>query len=170
MTISRQTLSQLASFQSRPDPATDTLAQYPALPVAHHELEEATYHSGALGVDDVVGWAASLDPSPEVIHIALRSPSRNSYLGGKAWSTTLWREFRSQLPSLKFLHTTPQPATMDQLLKSMCTNPVGKPKDAHVEVYPTTNLVYTLPPISDMVCLQDLAAGAPPDHSFFPFT
>ena len=45
---------------------------------------------------------------------------------------------------------------------------MGKPKDAHVQVYPTTNLVHT-PPHCDMVCLQDLAAGAPADHSFFPF-
>ena len=79
-------------------------------------------------MDDVVGWAASLDPSPDVIHIDLRSPTRNSYLGGRAWATTLWRELRRQLPSLKFLHLTPQPATLDQLLNSMRTNPVGKPK------------------------------------------
>ena len=46
---------------------------------------------------------------------------------------------------------------------------MGKPKDAHVQVYPTTNLVHT-PPHCDMVCLQDLAAGAPADHSFFPFS
>ena len=118
-------------------------------------------------VDDVVGWAASLDPSPDVIHIDLRSPTRNSYPGEKAWATNLWRELRRQLPSLKFLHLTPQPGTLDQLLKSMRTNPVGKPKDAHVQVFPTTNLVYT-PPNCDMVCLHDLAAGAPADHSLFP--
>ena len=46
---------------------------------------------------------------------------------------------------------------------------MGKPKDAHVQVYPTTPLVHT-PPQCDMVCLQDLAAGAPADHSFFPFS
>ena len=169
LTMSQQTMSQLASLASRPDPAADTLAHYQALPVAHHQLEEATYQSGALGVDDVVGWAASLDPSPEVIHIDLRSPTRNSYLGGRAWATTLWRELRRQLPSLKFLHLTPLPFSVDQLLNSMRTNPVGKPKDAHVQVYLTTNLVHT-PPHCDMVCLQDLAAGAPADHSFFPFS
>ena len=126
---------------------------------------------GALGLDDVVGWAASLDASPDVIHIDLRSPTRNSYLvsTGKAWSTTLWRELRRQLPCLKFLHVPPQPATIDQVLNSMRTKPVGKPKDAHVQVYPTTNLVYT-PPNCDMVCLHDLAARAPSDHSFFPFS
>ena len=59
---------------------------------------------------------------------------------------------------------------MDQLLKAMRTNPVGKTKDAHVHVYPTTNLVHTPPPHCDMVCLQDLAAGSPPDHSFFPLS
>ena len=76
-----------------------------------------------------MGWAASLDPSPEVIHIDLRSPSRNSYLGGRGWATTLWRELRRQLPSLKFLHMTPLPSSLDQLLNCMRTNPVGKPKD-----------------------------------------
>ena len=162
-------MSQLASLASRPDPAADTLAHYQALPVAHHQLEEATYESEALGVDDIVGWAASLDPSPDVIHIDMCSPTRNSYLGGSGWATTLWRELRHQLPTLKFLHLTPLPSGVDQLLNSMRNNLVGKPKDAHVQVYPTTNLVHT-PPHCDMVCLQDLAAGAPADHSFFPFS
>ena len=90
----------------------------PSLSVAHHQIEEATYNSGALTVEEVVAWAASLDPAPEVIHIDLRSPSRNSHLGGKAW----------------------------------------------------TNLVHTPPPHCDMVCLQDLAAGSPPNHSFSPFS
>ena len=142
--MSQQTMSQLASLASRPDPAADTLAHYQALPVAQHQLEEATYGSGALGVDDVVGWAASLDPSPEVIHIDMRSPTRNSYLGGRGWATTLWRELRRQLPSLKFLHLTPLPSSVDQLLNSMRTNPVGKPKDAHVQCIPIT---VTLPRI-----------------------
>ena len=163
--MSQQTMSQLASLSSRPDPAADTLAHYQALPVAHHQLEEATYESEALGVDDIVGSAAS----PEVIHIDMRSPTRNSYLGGRGWATTLWRELRRQLPTLKFLHLTPLPSSVDQLLNSMRNNPVGKPKDAHVQVYPTTNLVHT-PPHCDMVCLQDLAAGAPAGHSFFPFS
>ena len=144
--MSQQTLSQLASLQSAPIVLLTPLAQYQALPVAHHQEEEPTYQSGALGVDNVVGWAASLDPSSEVIHINLRNPSRNSYLGGKAWATNLWRELRVQPLSLKFVHLTPQPATIDQLLNSTCINPVGKPKDAHVQVYPTTNLMYTPPP------------------------
>ena len=88
LTMSQQTMSQLASLSSRPDPAADTLAHYQALPVAHHQLEEATYESEALGADDIVGWAASLDPSPDVIHIDMRSPTRNSYLGGRGWATT----------------------------------------------------------------------------------
>ena len=169
--MSPQTMSQLASVASRPDPAADTLAHYQALPVVHHQLEEATYQSGALGVEDVVGLAAYLDPPPppEVIQIDMRSPTRNSYLGGRGWATTLWRELRRQLPSLKFLHLTPLPSSVDQLLNSMRTNPVGKPKDAHVQVYPTTNLVHT-PPHCDMVCLQYPAAGAPAVHSFFPFS
>ena len=142
--MTQQTMSQLASLASRPDPAADTLAHYQALPVAHHQLEEATYGSGALGVDDVVGWAASLDPSPEVIHIDMRSPTRNSYLGGRGRATTPWKELRRQLPFLKFLHLTPLPSSVDQLLNSMRTNPVGKPKDAHVQVYPT--LTSSTPP------------------------
>ena len=83
---------------------------------------------------DVVAWAVSLNPAPEVIHLDLRSPSRNSYMGAKARSTNLWRELRFRVPSLRFLHILPQPATMDQLLNQMRTNPVDseKPKDAHV--------------------------------------
>ena len=150
--MSQQTMSQLASLASRPDPAADTLADYQALPVSHHQLEEAAYLSLALGVDDVVGWAASLDPSPEVIHIDMRTPTRNSYLGGRGWATTLWRELRRQLRSLKFLHLTPLPSSVDQLLNYMRTNPVGKPKDAHVHVYPTTNLVHTPPPPAATWC------------------
>ena len=122
--MSQQTMSQLASLASRPDPAADTLAHYQALPVAHHQLEEATYESEALGVDAIVGWAASLDPSPDVIHIDMRSPTRNRYLGGRGWATTLWRELRHQLPTLKFLHLTPLPSSVDQLLNSMRNNPV----------------------------------------------
>ena len=169
LTMSQQTTSQLASLALHPDPAADTLAHYQALPFAHHQLEEATYLSGALEVDVVVGWAASLDPSPEVIHIDLRSPSHNSYLGGRGWATTLWRELRRQLPFPEFLHLTPLPSSLDELLNSMRTNHVGKPKDAHVQVYPTTNLVHT-PRHCDMVCPHDLAAGAPFDHSFLLFS
>ena len=60
-----------------------TLWQYQALRVAHHQIEEAKYNSGALAVEEVLAWAPSLDPAPEVIRIDLRSPSRNSYIGGK---------------------------------------------------------------------------------------
>ena len=109
-------------------------------------MEEATCNSGALAVEDVVAWGASLDLAPEVIHIDLRSPSRNCYLGGKAWSTHLWRELRFRVPSLRFLQLLPLPATMDQLLNAMCTNPEGKPKDDHLQVYPSTNLGHTPPP------------------------
>ena len=60
---------------------------------------------------------------------------------------------------------------MDQLLKAMCTTPVGKTKDAHVQVYPTFNLVHTPPPPRcDMVCLHDLYTTSPPVHSFSPFS
>ena len=78
----------------------------------------------------------------------------------QAWSTNLWRELGFRVPPLRFLYLVPQPATMDQLLNAMRTNPVGKPKDTHVQVYPTTNLMHTPPP---------LPAKAPPDHSIFPF-
>ena len=74
-----------------------------------------------------MGWAASLDPTPEVIHLDLGSPSRNSYMGAKACRTTLWRELRFRVPSLRFLHILPQPATMVQLLNqitSRCTPPL----------------------------------------------
>ena len=142
-----KTLLQLASLQSRPDVGADTLARYEALPVTHHQMEEAMYNSGALALEEFVAWAASLDPTPDVIHIDLRSPSRNSYLGGKARSRELWRELR--VPSLCFLHLLPTSATMDQLLNTMRTNPVGKTKDADVQVYPTTNLVH-IPPHCDI--------------------
>ena len=42
-------------------------------------------------------------------------------------------------------------------------------RQVHVQVYPTTNLVHT-PRHCDMVCLHDLAAGAPADHSFLLFS
>ena len=150
LTMSQQTMSQLASLASRPEPAADTLAHYQALPFAHHQLEEATYLSGALGVHDVVVLAASLDPSPDVIHIDLRSPTRNSYLGGRGWATTLWRELRRQLPSLKFLHLTPLPSSLDQLLNSMRTNPVGKPKDPTSRCTPP--LTWCIPPCTATCC------------------
>ena len=79
-----------------------------------------------------MAWATSLDATPDVIDIDLRSPSPNSYLGGKAWSRNLWRQLHLRVPSLRFLHLSLLPATMDQVLNAMRTNPVGKPKDAHV--------------------------------------
>ena len=136
-------------------------------------MEEATYNSGALTVQEVSAFAPSLDPAPKVIHIDLRSPSRNSYLGGKAWSTELWRELHFRVPSLRFLHLLPTLPTMDQLLNAMRTTPVGKTidKDAHIQVYPATNLVHYPPrPHCDMVCLHDLCTGSPRAHSFFPFS
>ena len=85
-------------------------------------------------------------PGPKVVHIDLRRPSRNFYLGGRAWSTNVLRELRLWVPYLRSLHLLPFPATMDQLLIAMRTKPVGKPNDAHVQVYTTSNLVpYPLP-------------------------
>ena len=43
LAMSQQTISQLASLQPRPDVAADTLAQYQALLVDNHQMEEATY-------------------------------------------------------------------------------------------------------------------------------
>ena len=100
--MSQQTMSQLASLASHPDPAADTLAHYQALAVSHHQLEEAAYLSGALGVDDVVGWVASLDPSPEVIHIDMRSPTHNSYLGGRGWPQRCGGNCAANSPPLNF--------------------------------------------------------------------
>ena len=152
MNMSQQTSSHLASLQSRPDPAADTLAQYQTLPVAYRQMEEAAYQSGAMGVDGVVGWAASPAPSPDVFHIDLRSRSRNSYLGGKPWATNLCRELCFPLRPLKLLHLPPQPSTIEELLNSMRTNPVGKPKDTHVHVYPTTLSRCSPPSCCDMMC------------------
>ena len=76
--MSQQTMSQLASLASRPDPAADTLAHYQALPVAHHQLEEATYESEALGVEQ-----------PSV---------RQHQVAGKSWESvckTWWENFAS---------------------------------------------------------------------------
>ena len=121
-------------------------------------MEEATYNSRALAAEEVVAYAASVNLAPVAIHIDLRSPSRNSYIVGKAWSTHLWRELHFRVPSLRFLHHLPVPTTMDQLLNAMGTNQVGKTKDTHTHVYPTTNLVRT-PPHCDMVCLHHMCAG-----------
>ena len=107
--IMSQTLSQLASLQSRPDPSADTLVAYQVLPVAQHGMEEATYNSEALAVEEIVDWAASLFPAPHVIHIDLRTPTCNSYFGGKAWATELWREPRRRVPSLHFCTFFPPP-------------------------------------------------------------
>ena len=43
----------------------------------------------------------------------------------------------------------------------MRTNPVGKPKDAHVQVYPTTNIVHTPPPPTATWCACSVAPDAP---------
>ena len=125
-----QTLSQLATQRSRPEPSADTLAVYQGFPVAHHHMEEATYDQDALGVAKVVDWAASLALAPEVVHIDLRSPLRNSCLGG----TEPWRQLQHRVPSVRFLHFLPSPATVEQLLRGMSTNMMGEPKDAHVQL------------------------------------
>ena len=52
--------------------------------------------------------------------------------GGGGGSRTGTEETSPPCPSLKSLHLTPQSSTIDQLLNSMRTIPVGKPKDAHV--------------------------------------
>ena len=115
-----------------------------------------------------MAWAAAVDPAPEVIHIHLRSPSRNSYLGGQAWSTHLWKKLRFRVPSLRFLHLLNLPATTDQLLNAMCLTRWGSPRTSTSRCTPS--LTRCIPPPCDMVCLQDLAAGSPPNHSFSPLT
>ena len=134
----------------------------PAMRAVHWSGLLHTFSGGCSGLG---GMARTL---LEVIQIDLRSPSRNSYMGWKAWSTNLWRQLRFRVPSLRFLHLLPQPATMAQLLNAMRTNPVGWPK-AHVQVYP--NRVHT-PPDCNMVCLQDLVAGVAPitNERFIPRT
>ena len=75
-------MSQLASLASRPDPAADTLAHYQALPIAHHQLEEATYESGALsgtvrmagvfGLNVLTGWEQRRAEWVDVAWLAMR--------------------------------------------------------------------------------------------------
>ena len=45
-----------------------------------------------------------------------------------------------------FCTPPPPPAIVEQPLRGMSTNMLGKTKDTHVQVYPTTNLVHTAPP------------------------
>ena len=97
---------------------------------------------GVLVVEVVVAWAASPPPpGPHVIHINLRSPTRNAYFGGKAWSINLWRALHQDVPSVRMMRLHPTLDTDDNLLGPMQSNPVGKSKDAHVQVYPTHDLV-----------------------------
>ena len=88
-------------------------------------MKEVAYGFGALAGEEVVSRATSLDPAPEVIHIDLLSPLHNCYVGEKSGSTELWRELRFRVPSLLFLHLLPTPATINQLLNAMRTNPVA---------------------------------------------
>ena len=97
-----QTLLRLASLQSRRDAATDTLAEYQALLVAHHQMEEATYNSGELAVEEVVAQAASLDPVPKVIHIDLR-------LGGRLGPRICGGNSASGFPPFVFCTFSPSP-------------------------------------------------------------
>ena len=115
--------------------------------------------------------AASLDPSPEVIHIDMRSPTRNSYLGGRGWATTLSRELRRQLPSLinKFPYLTPSLAVLTSSSIPCALTLWGSLRTPTSRCTPPLTSSIP-PPHCDMVCLQDLAAGAPADHSFFPFS
>ena len=108
---------------------------------------------GALSVEDldvyvyIVAWGTFLNRAPEVIHLDLRRPSCYLFLRGKGvvHKFVEGTPLPGSLPSF-FLHSLPKPATMHQLLNQMRTNPLGKPKDAHVLVYPTTNPVHTPPP------------------------
>ena len=139
-----QTLSQLASLQFRPDPSAETLTAYQGLPVACHHMEEATYDLDSLGVDVVADWVASLHCAPRVIHINLRRPTHNSYFFAQGPRSC---GGNSDVGPPLCAFCIPPPLALDQLLRGLGTNLVGKTKDAHVRVYPTTNLLHT-PPLS----------------------
>ena len=100
--MSQHTMSQLASLASRPAPAADTLAHYQAspLPTINWRRQRTSRRHWGWMTSWAVSheWSASLDPSPDVIHIDMRSPSRNSYLGGRGWATTLWRDLHPMTP------------------------------------------------------------------------
>ena len=67
---------------SRPNPATDTLAHYQALPVAHHQLEEATYLLGALGWMMLWAWQHPLTPPPRSFTSTCAAPPATPTSGG----------------------------------------------------------------------------------------
>ena len=93
-------------------------------------------------------------------------------LGGRPGPRTCGGNSAAGFPPFVFCTFSP-PATMDQLLRGLATNPVGMTKDADVQAYQTANLVHTPPPPHncDMVCLHDLCtASSPPNQSFFPFS
>ena len=166
-----QTLSQLASQQSCPDPSANTLVAYHGLPVTHHHMQEASYDSDALGVEVVADWAASLDPPLMLFTFICIAPPTTHIFLGKAWTIELLRELRRMVPTVRFLHLLSSPPTVDELLRGLGTNSVGKTKDTHIRVYPTTYLVHTPPPRCGMVCLWDLCTSpSRPDRSFSPFS
>ena len=82
------TLLQLASVQSNLDAGAHILARYEALPIAHHRMEEAMNSSKTLAMEEVVAWAASLHPGPQVIHIDLRTPRATLLLGTRLGERT----------------------------------------------------------------------------------
>ena len=107
VTMYQHSLSPLASLQSRPDAGADTLAQYQALPVAPHQMDEGTHRWGALSLEDVVAWAASLNPAPEVIHLHLRSQPPILTWGGRPGPQFCGRNSASGFPPFVFAHPPP---------------------------------------------------------------
>ena len=87
-------------------------------------MEAETYNSGALVVEDVVAWAASVDPAPEVIRMNLYNPSRTSYLGGRPGPRIRRGNSALGFPPFVFCTVSPSPR-MDQLLNAMRTNQFG---------------------------------------------
>ena len=103
--IMSQTLSQLVSLQSRPDAAADTVAQYQALPVAHHQMEEATYNSGAQAVEEVVAWT----PPPRLFTLICAAPCATLTLGGRPGQRICGGTSAAGFPPFVFCTFSPSP-------------------------------------------------------------
>ena len=101
--------------------------QYQVLPVAHHQIGEETYNSGALAVEDIVAWAASQTPLQRLFTLICAAHCATLTVGQKALSSNLSRKLHLQIPSLLVLYLLPLPATIEQFLNAMRTNPVVKP-------------------------------------------
>ena len=128
-------MSQIGSL-SLPDPADGTLGRrYQGLSLRAGTLEEATY-TGALAVEEVVGWAKGLATPPHFIHVDMRTPERAGWFGKKGWATRLFPELQVALPGLRAVRLIPTRDTAESLLGIMATHTVGKPKPGLVPSTP----------------------------------